>query len=145
MAEHAKSDERTHMKILDLVYYAIYRFTVSIPRQGHLGARACAGACLPYFILVDGMFLYYVLTLALHVKMLPHNKAIPWIVGLYSFGLVLVFIVYERKGRGQRIVAGWERTKSKRLYFWLGAACLLGHLLLPILSVFTIGKWAGSN
>jgi hypothetical protein len=108
------------MKLFDALYYSIYRFGRSIG-QPHLQAKACAGNFLPFFFMMAGFCLYVIFASKWSPSILPTKSFKPEFVALGIGVLIVSYIIYVKRGRGQRIISKYEQLKDQKRYIWFGA------------------------
>jgi hypothetical protein len=128
-------DERGHVKLFDTLYYSVYRFGRSIG-QPHFQAKACALIFVPLFFLLATLYFCYTLVFKFHWTIVPHRGIKPWVEGLMIVIWIIAHIIYVKKGRGQRVIADLEKSKSQNFYIFLGATFSVITLLLPVLIFF---------
>jgi len=108
------------MKLLDALYYSIYRFGRSIG-QPHLQAKACAGNFMPFFFMAAGFCIYVIFASKWCPSILPPRGFKPEFLALCIGVLVVSYIIYVKRGRGQQIISEYEQSKDQRRYIWFGA------------------------
>jgi hypothetical protein len=123
------------MNIIDTIYYSIYRFGRSIG-QPKLQAKAIANMLPPTSFVLVVYSVSYTLAYKFRPTMLRHVLNRSYFEGILVVLYVVSFIVYVRKGRGQRIISKYEKFSDQRYYTYVGAAFSILTLVLPILTYF---------
>lgn len=136
-AQPMKKEVAVYMKIFDTLYYAIYRFGRSIG-QPHYQAKACAGTFMPAFFYLSGFFFYIVLMHKLGPKLLPPKNFKPIFEAGAVIILIISYIIYVKKGRGERVISKHEKSKNQFSYICLGAAFSIFTVSLPVLMWFVL-------
>ncbi len=106
--------------MLDALYYSIYRFGRSIG-QPRSQAKACAGNFLPFFFMMVGFCLYVILASKWCPRLLPPKGFKQEFQGLVIGVLIVSYIFFVKRGRGQRIISEYEQLKDQKRYIWFGA------------------------
>lgn len=119
-------------KVLDTLYYAVYRFGRSL-RQPHFQAKACAGGIVPAFFLWTLLWLYVTVTFIWHPAALPSPRFKPAFIALVVGALIASYSFYGRRGRGECIISEYKRAENQRLYVWLGGVLSTITVSFPVL------------
>jgi hypothetical protein len=120
------------MKLFDTLYYAIYRFGRSIG-QPRLQAKACAGNFMPMFFMMAAFCLNVVVGYKWYPSILPPKNFRPTFIALVIAVLAASYMVYGGgKGRGERIISAYEKSKSQNFYVWLGAIFSIVSVSSPV-------------
>jgi hypothetical protein len=119
------------MKLFDTLYYAIYRLGRSIG-QPEMQAKSCAVIFMPTFFVLTVFFLSFTLIYKWDSSILPHKGIKPYLVGIGVVVFIVSHIIYHKKGRGQRIISEYGKSKNQKFYVWLGAIFSIVTISLPI-------------
>jgi hypothetical protein len=120
------------MRILDTLYYSVYRFGRSLG-QPHLQAKAIAGGIVPVFFVMAAFFLSFTWMSKWCPRMLPHKNIKSGGQCVLAAVLILTYFIYVKKGVGNRIISEYENLKNQKPYVWLGAVFSLLTLSSPVL------------
>ena len=63
---------------------------------------------------------------------LPSKTAKPYLVGLMVVLISVSYVIYEKQGRGDRIISEYEKAKNQKRYLWLGAVFTFGTFFCPM-------------
>ena len=58
--------------------------------------------------------------------MVPRRVAGPYLTVVILLLFTLSYFVYEKRGRGEKVILEYQKTKNQRLYFWLGGFFFFG-------------------
>ena len=124
------------MRIFDAMYHGIYCFSRGL-RNSPIEAASWAGIWMPFFFVGNGIVGYFLFTVVRGTRMIPRRVAGPYLIAILLLVFTISYFVYEKKGRGEMVISEYQKTKSQRLYFWLGAIFFFG----PGLSLAAIVLW----
>jgi hypothetical protein len=81
---------------------------------------------MPLFFVLNGIVGYFLFTLVRGTRVIPLRIAEPYLIAICLLVFTVSYFVYEKKGRGEKLIAEYQKTKNQRLYFWLGAIFFFG-------------------
>jgi hypothetical protein len=95
---------------------------------------------MPLFFAMTAFGLYIVLAFKYFPRLLPPKDFKPIFVGLIVAVLIMSYIVFVKQGRGNRIISEYEKSKSQKFYFWLGAIFSIASVSSPVW-LFLAWRW----
>jgi hypothetical protein len=124
-ASHFSSNSGFCVKILDAMYYGVYCFSRRL-KNAPMEAESWACIWMPFFFVGNGIVGYFLYTAVRGTRMVPRRIAGPYLIGICMLLFAVSYFVYEKKGRGEKLIAEYQKTKNQRLYFWLGGFFFFG-------------------
>jgi hypothetical protein len=124
------------MRILNFIYYSIYRFVLKTPTPEY--AKAWAVVFAPYTVWSHALGAYFLVTHYTGAPMAPaaHAKAIGIVV--MASTMLLSFRYYITSGTGERVIGRYAKRGSDTKYALIGAIMLIETTLLPLALVFGV-------
>ncbi len=119
------------MKLLDYVYYCVYRYFSKAPDRA--AADAWSIAVLTWTLWIHGLIAYWVVELAASWAFPFPTKLIAGAAGIIL--AAIFYWYYAWKGNGARVVRSFEKCGCQAKYSRLGAALWWESLLILFIVV----------
>jgi hypothetical protein len=122
------------MRLLNLVYYCIYRYVLKTP--GRLAADAWSGVILAWSLWIHALMAFWIFTLAtrVHLPVTANAGKIIWLGALFLLA-AMFYWHYVWKGNNERVIQRLEKRGSPEKYARIGSIMWYESLLLVFVCV----------
>lgn len=122
------------MKILDYMYYCIYRYVLKTPDR--VAADTWPNLFLGWTLWIHALMAFWVFTLAAEMRVpLSHVQGEMAVVATLIFLMAIFYWYYAWRGNDQRVIQSFEKRGNQARYARLGAIMWYESLLV----VFIVG------
>ena len=128
------------MKIIDSIYYALYIFSRKRGRT-HMSAGIFACVFSALTIVITILYAFFIARLISDGRYITHKTIKPYFIVSLIVLMYVFYVLYDKKGRGERVVREYNKIKKDRLYFWLGVCYLIWPWLMSFSVCFIVFRY----